>query len=85
MVINSSLHSTLIRGYLGNHFLFGAQCFPEDNEKYPREGKHGVKDEKNRIGKPSPVRKGAGWLTSNISDVVGTRARKQTHSKGRCR
>lgn len=60
-MIKSSPHSTLIRGYLGNRFLFGAQRFCEDNEKYPEEGKHGVKDEReNRIGKPSTVRKGTG-------------------------
>lgn len=56
MVNNSSLHSTLIREHLGNRVLFGAQSFPEDNVKYPKEGKHGVKNEReNRIGKLSPV------------------------------
>ena len=58
MVNNSSLYSTLIRENLGNHVLFGTQRFSEDNEKYPKEGKHGVKNEReNRIGKPSPLRK----------------------------
>ena len=71
MVNNSSLHSTLIRGHLGNHVLFGAQRFPEDNEKYPKEGKHVVKNEReNRTGKPSPVRKRTEWLTSNICDMM---------------
>lgn len=49
----------MIREHLGNRVLFGAQCFPEDNEKYPTEGKHGVKNEReNRIGKLSPVLEG---------------------------
>lgn len=53
---NSSVHSALIREYLGNHVLFGVQCFPEDNEKYPKEGKHGVKNEReNRIGKSTVI------------------------------
>ena len=65
--LNWTEHSTLIRGYLRDRFLFGAQRFPKDSEKYPKEGKHGVKDEReNRIGKPSPVRKGTGWLISNM-------------------
>lgn len=56
LVNNSSVHSALIREYLGNHVLFGVQCFPEDNEKYPKEGKHGVKNEReNRIGKSTVI------------------------------
>ena len=71
MVNNSSLHSALIRGHLGNRVLFGAQRFPEDNEKYPKEVKHVVKNEReNRTGKPSPVRKRTEWLTSNICDMM---------------
>lgn len=56
MVNNSSLYSKLIREHLGNRVLFGAPCFPEDNEKYPKDGKRGVKNEReNRRGKVSPV------------------------------
>lgn len=56
MVNNSSLYSTLIREQLRNRVLFEAQCFPEDNEKYPAEGKRGVKNErKNGIGKLNPA------------------------------
>lgn len=53
---NSPVCSTRIREHLGDHVLFRALCVPEDNEKYPKEGKHGVNNEReNRKGKLSLV------------------------------
>lgn len=56
MVNNSFLYFKLIREYLGNCVLFGVLCFFEDNEKYLKDGKRGVKNEReNRRGKVSLV------------------------------